>query len=246
MREIGFTSKVFTPDSIVGQLSGGERQGVALARAIYNKADLIVMDEPTTALSLTGNRKRCSASCARCAPADARSCSSATTSTMYFDIAERFVVMDRGTIALQATKEEVGSAERLIAYMERLAHPQGSCDSGLARPPSGVSVVTASLEPMDEQGEPGSRVRPKARSGALLKVKSRSTRHACRFRCDDRDFHASREPIGVPALAESTIRFSSPCRSRSAWSCRWSLLSQLARSIFRFRRRWDFRLGRSR
>ncbi|WP_245468789.1 ATP-binding cassette domain-containing protein, partial [Mesorhizobium sp. M1E.F.Ca.ET.063.01.1.1] len=35
MREIGFTSKVFTPHSIVGQLSGGERQGVAIARAIY-------------------------------------------------------------------------------------------------------------------------------------------------------------------------------------------------------------------
>src|SRR6185437_1867804 len=29
MREIGFTSKVFSPNSIVGQLSGGERQGVA-------------------------------------------------------------------------------------------------------------------------------------------------------------------------------------------------------------------------
>jgi hypothetical protein len=57
MREIGFTSKVFSPDSIVGQLSGGERQGVALARAIYNKADLIVMDEPTTALSLTETEK---------------------------------------------------------------------------------------------------------------------------------------------------------------------------------------------
>jgi len=39
MREIGFTSKVFSPHSIVGQLSGGERQGVAIARAIYNKAD---------------------------------------------------------------------------------------------------------------------------------------------------------------------------------------------------------------
>ena len=37
MREIGFTSKVFTPHSIVGQLSGGERQGVAIARAIYNR-----------------------------------------------------------------------------------------------------------------------------------------------------------------------------------------------------------------
>ncbi len=31
MREIGFTSKVFSPHSIVGQLSGGERQGVAIA-----------------------------------------------------------------------------------------------------------------------------------------------------------------------------------------------------------------------
>ena len=28
-------------------------------------------------------------------------------------------------MALQATKEEMGSAERLIAYMEKLAHPQG-------------------------------------------------------------------------------------------------------------------------
>ena len=57
MREIGFTSKVFSPDSVVGQLSGGERQGVALARAIYNNAELIVMDEPTTALSLTETAK---------------------------------------------------------------------------------------------------------------------------------------------------------------------------------------------
>ena len=44
MREIGFTSKVFTPHSIVGQLSGGERQGVAIARAIYKQAELIILD----------------------------------------------------------------------------------------------------------------------------------------------------------------------------------------------------------
>ena len=49
MREIGFTSKVFSPNSIVGQLSGGERQGVAIARAILKQANLIVLDEPTTA-----------------------------------------------------------------------------------------------------------------------------------------------------------------------------------------------------
>ena len=124
MREIGFTSKVFSPDSIVGQLSGGERQGVALARAIYNKADLIVMDEPTTALSLTETEKVFRF--VRTVRAGGRSVLFIGHNIHHvFDIAERFVVMDRGTVALQATKDEVGSAERLIAYMERLAHPQG-------------------------------------------------------------------------------------------------------------------------
>jgi len=33
--------------------------------------------------------------------------------------------MDRGRVALQATKPQVGSAERLIAFMEKLAHPEG-------------------------------------------------------------------------------------------------------------------------
>jgi len=125
MREIGFTSKVFSPDSIVGQLSGGERQGVALARAIYNKADLIVMDEPTTALSLTETEKVFRF--VRAVRAGGRSVLFIGHNIHHvFDIAERFVVMDRGAVALQATKSEIGSAERLIAFMETLAHPQGT------------------------------------------------------------------------------------------------------------------------
>jgi len=124
MREIGFTSKVFSPDSIVGQLSGGERQGVALARAIYNKADLIVMDEPTTALSLTETEKVFRF--VRTVRAGGRSVLFIGHNIHHvFDIAERFVVMDRGRVALHATKTEVGSAERLIAFMEKLAHPEG-------------------------------------------------------------------------------------------------------------------------
>ena len=81
MREIGFTSKVFTPNSIVGQLSGGERQGVALARAIYNKADLIVMDEPTTALVADRNRKGVPLRARGARRRPLGRCSSATTST---------------------------------------------------------------------------------------------------------------------------------------------------------------------
>jgi simple sugar transport system ATP-binding protein len=135
MREIGFTSKVFSPDSIVGQLSGGERQGVALARAIYNKADLIVMDEPTTALSLTETEKVFRF--VRAVRASGRSVLFIGHNIHHvFDIAERFVVMDRGSIALQATKAEIGTADRLIAFMEHLAHPQGiaalDSDQGLS------------------------------------------------------------------------------------------------------------------
>jgi simple sugar transport system ATP-binding protein len=52
MRRIGFTSKLISPDSIVATLSGGEREGVAIARAMYFQAELIILDEPTQALSL--------------------------------------------------------------------------------------------------------------------------------------------------------------------------------------------------
>jgi len=124
MREIGFTSKVFSPDSIVGQLSGGERQGVAIARAIYNKAELIVLDEPTTALSLTETEKVFRF--VRTVRASGRSILFIGHNIHHvFDIAERFLVLDRGKIALEVTKEQVGSAERLIAFMEHVAHPTG-------------------------------------------------------------------------------------------------------------------------
>jgi len=37
--------------------SGGERQGIALSRAIYFKAKIVFLDEPTTALSYEGRKK---------------------------------------------------------------------------------------------------------------------------------------------------------------------------------------------
>ena len=120
MREIGFTSKVFAPDSPVATLSGGERQGVAIARALYFESDLIILDEPTTALSLTETQKvfRFIES----AHAQGHSILFIGHNIYHvYDIAERFIVMDRGQVALRKEKSDFPSTEDLIQTMHALA-----------------------------------------------------------------------------------------------------------------------------
>ena len=45
-------ARVLTPDTPVMGLSGGERQGLAIVRALHFEADIIILDEPTMGLSL--------------------------------------------------------------------------------------------------------------------------------------------------------------------------------------------------
>ena len=98
-------------------MSGGERQGVAIARAIYNKAELIILDEPTTALSLNETQKVFDF---------VNNVKKTERSVLFighnifhvFDISDRFVILDRGEVVHQLNKDEVPSPEKLIKIMK--------------------------------------------------------------------------------------------------------------------------------
>jgi simple sugar transport system ATP-binding protein len=119
MRSIGFTSRVFAADSQVFTLSGGERQGVAIARALYFKAKLIILDEPTTALSLTESEKVFHF---------VRQAKEGGASVVFishniyhtYDISDRFVVLDRGRVVLKTDKAKT-TANELVKSMQDIA-----------------------------------------------------------------------------------------------------------------------------
>ena len=116
IREIGFTSKLIDAESPVGNLSGGERQGVAIARAIYNNAELIILDEPTNALSLNETQKVFEF---------VKNVKKSNRSVLFighniyhvYDISDRFVILDRGEVVHQLNKEEIESPEALMKLM---------------------------------------------------------------------------------------------------------------------------------
>ncbi len=51
LKRVGI-SKNIPPTTAIGSLSGGERQAVAIARAMYFDSDLIILDEPTNNLGV--------------------------------------------------------------------------------------------------------------------------------------------------------------------------------------------------
>ena len=97
-QSMGFTSVAVSPDSKVGTFSGGEKQGVAITRALFFDAEIIVLDEPTMGLSLKETEKLLHF---------VRGIKAAGKSAIFIDhniyhvysVSDRIIVIDRGKIA---------------------------------------------------------------------------------------------------------------------------------------------------
>lgn len=124
-QSMGFTSMAVSPESRVGTFSGGEKQGVAIVRALYFEADIIILDEPTMGLSLKETAKLVKF---------VRDIKAAGKSAIFIDhnvvhvynVADRIVVIDRGMIAGQFITKDI-SLDHLMEKMIKVAET-GSID----------------------------------------------------------------------------------------------------------------------
>jgi simple sugar transport system ATP-binding protein len=125
---MGFTTAAINPETFIQTMSGGERQGVAITRALYFQAELIILDEPTMGLSLSETRKVLNF------VDDVRK---QGKSVIFIDhnifhvypVADRIVVLDRGRIAGQFDKGSL-TLEELIAKLYLVAQT-GSLNNGV-------------------------------------------------------------------------------------------------------------------
>ena len=114
-KAIGFRGKGITVDSTVKQLSGGERQGIAIGRAMHFKADLIVLDEPTVALAVKEVRKVLDF--VRRIKEQGHACIYIEHNLAHVhEVADRLVVIDRGEIVSEINPKEMNVAD-LTEYM---------------------------------------------------------------------------------------------------------------------------------
>ena len=122
---MGYTSEAITVDSDVKYLSGGERQGVAIGRALHFQAELIILDEPTMGLSLSETRRVLDF--VQGIKDQGKSAIFISHNIYYvYPVADRFVILDRGLVAGNILKKDI-TQDELVHKMVHLAKT-GSLD----------------------------------------------------------------------------------------------------------------------
>ena len=106
-----------SPRQLVGSLSGGQKQAVAIARAVHFKRTLLILDEPTSALAV-----RATEALLRYLE-QLRSegvCSVLVTHNLHhaFRVCDRHVVMNHGRKILDVKREDTSVEELTAAVVE--------------------------------------------------------------------------------------------------------------------------------
>jgi simple sugar transport system ATP-binding protein len=125
VESMGFTSAAVASDAVVRTFSGGEKQGVAIVRALHFDAELIILDEPTMGLSLAETRKLLDF--VRGIKKAGKSCIFIDHNVFHvYSVADRVVVLDRGAVAGEFSTKDI-TLDQLMDKMYRVAQT-GSLD----------------------------------------------------------------------------------------------------------------------
>lgn len=119
LESMGFTSAAVNPESVVKNFSGGEKQGIAITRALHFDAEILILDEPGVGLSIKEIDKLLQF---------IQSIRDAGKSAILIDhnifhvyeVADRLVILDRGTIAGRFRPQERTVVE-LTGIMREIA-----------------------------------------------------------------------------------------------------------------------------
>lgn len=125
MRKMGINLRA--PDQAVGTLSGGERQTVAIARAVYFGAKVLILDEPTSALGVR-QTSNVLATIARVRSQGVGVVFISHNVRHALAVGDRFTVLNRGQTLGTAKKGEIDASQLqdLMAGGQELATLEGS------------------------------------------------------------------------------------------------------------------------
>ena len=104
---------IATVDQEVRFCSGGERQGVAITRAMYYEAALTILDEPITALSLKGT-KQVLEFVTHLKERDIGVIVISHNIGHVYSVADRFILMSKGKKVVDVEKDSVTSMNAVV------------------------------------------------------------------------------------------------------------------------------------
>jgi simple sugar transport system ATP-binding protein len=124
LEQIGFRGAGIDAESTVGDLSGGERQGIAIGRAMYFDADLIILDEPTVALALKEVQKVLDF--VRGIKQSGRACIYIEHNLAHVhELADKLVVLDRGAVVSVIRRGQMSLPELTRALIDLQSTREG-------------------------------------------------------------------------------------------------------------------------